>query len=116
VEIVFFFRAVKSRTFFEEMKGRGVRVIRPDDLRAVTPTPDARTTSSSSTPWPPATRILPTRAHGEEASRLLRAAPPGRGFGNTEDNVLTSVAGRLARLEHRLSPEDAGRIAKRAAD
>ncbi len=27
LEIVFFMRAVKSRTFFEQMKGRGVRVI-----------------------------------------------------------------------------------------
>ena len=37
VEIVVFMRAVKSRTFFEQMKGRGVRVIKPDDLKAVTP-------------------------------------------------------------------------------
>jgi type I restriction enzyme R subunit len=37
VEIVVFMRAVKSRAFFEQMKGRGVRVIKPDDLKAVTP-------------------------------------------------------------------------------
>ncbi|HVA23575.1 MAG TPA: DEAD/DEAH box helicase family protein, partial [Chloroflexota bacterium] len=36
IEIVMFMRAVKSRTFFEQMKGRGVRVINPTDLRAVT--------------------------------------------------------------------------------
>ncbi|MHB8766992.1 MAG: type I restriction endonuclease subunit R, partial [Deferrisomatales bacterium] len=42
VEIVFFLRAVKSRTFFEQMKGRGVRVIRPDDLQAVTPDAPAK--------------------------------------------------------------------------
>jgi hypothetical protein len=35
VEIVFFMRAVKSRDFFEQMKGRGVRVIKPDDFKAV---------------------------------------------------------------------------------
>ena len=29
LEIVMFMRAVKSRTFFEQMKGRGVRVIKP---------------------------------------------------------------------------------------
>ena len=34
LEIVLFMRAVKSRTFFEQMKGRGVRVITPDDLQA----------------------------------------------------------------------------------
>ena len=40
VEIVVFMRAVKSRNFFEQMKGRGVRIIPPTDLQAVTP--DAR--------------------------------------------------------------------------
>ena len=33
LEIVMFMRAVKSRVLFEQMKGRGVRVIDPDDLR-----------------------------------------------------------------------------------
>lgn len=36
VEIVVFMRSVKSRSFFEQMKGRGVRVIKDDDLRGVT--------------------------------------------------------------------------------
>src|SRR5206468_4103970 len=36
LEIVMFMRAVKSRNFFEQMKGRGVRVILPNDLKAVT--------------------------------------------------------------------------------
>src|SRR5215469_9255550 len=36
VEIVMFMRAVKSRSFFEQMKGRGVRIIAPDDLQSVT--------------------------------------------------------------------------------
>lgn len=35
VEIVMFMRAVKSRLLFEQMKGRGVRTINPNDLRAV---------------------------------------------------------------------------------
>ena len=35
IEIVMFMRAVKSRVLFEQMKGRGVRIIDPNDLRAV---------------------------------------------------------------------------------
>ncbi len=42
LEIVMFMRAVKSRTFFEQMKGRGVRVISPDDLKGVTPDAKAK--------------------------------------------------------------------------
>ena len=37
VEIVVFMRSVKSRSFFEQMKGRGVRIVKDDDLRGVNP-------------------------------------------------------------------------------
>ena len=36
LEIVFFMRSVKSRNYFEQMKGRGVRVMRNDDFKTVT--------------------------------------------------------------------------------
>ncbi len=42
LEIVMFMRAVKSRGFFEQMKGRGVRVINTNDLQAVTPDAKAK--------------------------------------------------------------------------
>jgi type I restriction enzyme R subunit len=38
--------------------------------------------------------------------RLLQAVA----FGNTEDDVITSIAGRLARMEHRISVEDDAKI------
>jgi type I site-specific restriction endonuclease len=37
LECVVFMRSVKSRGLFEQMKGRGVRVIPDADLQAVTP-------------------------------------------------------------------------------
>lgn len=37
-----FKRVVKSRAFFEQMKGRGVFVIKPDDLQSVTPDAKAK--------------------------------------------------------------------------
>lgn len=40
VECLLFMRMVGSRSLFEQMKGRGVRRINPDELQAVTP--DAR--------------------------------------------------------------------------
>ncbi len=111
VEIVFFMRAVKSRSFFEQMKGRGVRVIKPDDLKAVTP--DAATkdhfvivdavgvceqdkTDARSMEKKP----------GVSFEKLLQAVS----LGNTEDEVLTTLAGRLARMEHRLTDTDAQQI------
>ena len=40
LECLLFMRDVKSRIYFEQMKGRGTRVINSDDFNAVTP--DAR--------------------------------------------------------------------------
>src|ERR1700732_5416410 len=42
IECVFFLRNVKSAGFFEQMKGRGVRIISPDKLKAVTPSAKAK--------------------------------------------------------------------------
>jgi type I restriction enzyme R subunit len=111
VEVVMFMRAVKSRAFFEQMKGRGVRVISPDDLQSVTP--DARAKDhfvivdavgvceqdkTDSRPM----EQKPTVSF----EKLMQAVA----FGNTEDDVLTSLAGRLARMEHRISAEDDAKI------
>jgi type I restriction enzyme R subunit len=38
-----FMRSVKSRVLFEQMKGRGVRVINPDELKSVMPDARAKT-------------------------------------------------------------------------
>jgi type I restriction enzyme R subunit len=111
VEVVLFMRAVKSRAFFEQMKGRGVRVISTDDLQSVTPDAKAKDhfvivdavgvchydkTDSRPMEQKPTVSL----------ERLMRAVA----LGNTEDDVLTSLAGRLARMEHRLTPEDDKRI------
>ncbi|MBU2753554.1 DEAD/DEAH box helicase family protein [Acidithiobacillus sp. CV18-2] len=111
VEVVFFLRAVKSRAFFEQMKGRGVRIISADDLQSVTP--DARAKDhfvivdavgvceqdkTDSRPM----EQKPTVSF----EKLLQAVA----FGNTEDEVLTSLAGRLARMEHRITAENDQRI------
>lgn len=111
VEIVMFMRAVKSRAFFEQMKGRGVRVCKPDDLKAVTP--DAETKDhfvivdavgvceQDMTDSKPMEK-KPTVSF----EKLLQAMS----LGNKEEDVLSSVAGRLARMAHRATEEDEQRI------
>ncbi|RJQ48513.1 MAG: DEAD/DEAH box helicase [Gammaproteobacteria bacterium] len=111
VEIVMFMRAVKSRSFFEQMKGRGVRVIKDDDLRAVTPDAKAKDhfviVDAVGVCEQDKTDARPMEKKPSVSfADLLKAVS----FGNTEDDVLTSVAGRLARMEHRLSPEDDRKI------
>ncbi len=111
VEVVMFMRAVKSRAFFEQMKGRGVRVIKPDDLQSVTPDAKAKdhfvivdavgVCEQDKTDSRPMEQ-KPTVSF----EKLMQAVA----FGNTEDDVLTSLAGRLARMEHRISADDDKKI------
>jgi type I restriction enzyme R subunit len=89
------------------MKGRGVRVIKPDDLQSVTPDATAKdhfvivdavgVCEQDKTDSRPMEQ-KPTVSF----EKLMQAVA----FGNIEDDVLTSLAGRLARMEHRLTPED----------
>jgi type I restriction enzyme R subunit len=104
LEIVMFMRSVRSRNFFEQMKGRGVRTIKPTDFEAVTPDAKAKdhfvivdcvgVTEEDLSDTYPLDRQPTVPFH-----KLLNAV----GLGSTDDEVLSSLAGRLARMEQRLS-------------
>ncbi|MDH5348472.1 MAG: DEAD/DEAH box helicase family protein, partial [Nitrospira sp.] len=113
VEIVVFMRAVKSRTFFEQMKGRGVRVIKPDDLKAVTPDATSKDhfviVDTVGICEQDKTDARPMEKKPSVAfEKLLQAVA----LGNTEEDVLTSIAVRLARMEHRITKADEQAISK----
>ena len=86
--------AVKSRTYFEQMKGRGVRVINPTDFQAVTPDATAKTrfvivdavgvTETDLADTQPLER-KPTR-------RARQAAPAQLAFGSRDPDVVSTVA------------------------
>ena len=107
VEVVFFMRNVRSRNFFEQMKGRGVRTISPTDFNAVTP--DA----------PGKDRFVIVDAVGVTEGELSESYSLDRhpsvpfdklmdmvAMGDREPDTLSSLASRLARLDRRLSPQD----------
>jgi type I restriction enzyme, R subunit len=107
LECVFFMRTVKSRNFFEQMKGRGVRVIDPTDLRAVTPDALAKD------------RFVIVDAVGATETELSDTVPLERKPGVSLDKLLTQVtmgvrteetvstlASRLARLNTQLTASD----------
>lgn len=112
LEIVMFMRAVKSRNFFEQMKGRGVRVIDSNDLKAVTPDAVAKDhfviidcvgvcEKELSDTYPlERKRTVPFE-------KLLQAVA----FGSTDKDILSSLAGRLARLDVRLQDRDRKELA-----
>ena len=108
IEIVFFMRGVRSRTFFEQMKGRGVRVINDTDLRAVTPDARAKThfvivDAVGISPRGPDRYRQPLEKKPRVSfEKLLEQVA----FGNRETDLLSSLASRLARLDRQLSSTD----------
>jgi type I restriction enzyme R subunit len=111
VEVLIFMRDVKSEGYYEQMKGRGVRTIPDADLRAVTP--DARTK----------TRFVLIDAVGVSETKKNASQPLERkksmsfdqlldqiAQGRRDEDALSSLAGRLAALDRKLSPEDRDRI------
>lgn len=113
LEIVLFLRSVNSRSYFEQMKGRGVRVINDNDLQSVTPDAKSKThfiivdavgicenDKTDSRPM--------ERKKTVSLEKLLQAVA----LGNTEDDVLSSIAGRLARLDKKLTPQDKVEVSK----
>ena len=107
IECVVFMRMVRSRNFFEQMKGRGVRVIDDHDLRAVTP--DAKVKDRfvivdavGVTDAGLHDTVPLERQKGVSFDRLLNQV----GLGSTDEAVVSSVASRLARLNRRITAED----------
>jgi len=113
LEIVFFLRMIRSRSFFEQMKGRGVRVINANDLRSVTP--DAKEKDhfvlidavgvceqdkTDSRPM--------EKKRSFSLEQLLQAVA----LGNTETEVISSIAARFARMEKKIGPEEKAEVQK----
>ena len=112
VEIVVFMRSVKSRSFFEQMKGRGVRVCNPTDLAAVNPGEHIKkdhfvivdcvgVCERDKTD----SRPMDTKK-SVPLDKLLQAVS----LGNVEDEVLSSIAARLARLDKDASDADRAKV------
>ena len=113
VEIVMFMRSVKSKTFFEQMKGRGVRIMDKDELRAVTPDAPAKThfvivdcvgvTEGDLADTQP----LERKRHASFKELLEHVA-----MGGTNPEILSSLASRLSRLDKECGPNERGSVAE----
>jgi type I restriction enzyme R subunit len=105
VEIVMFMRSVKSRSFFEQMKGRGVRVIKDDDLRSVNPGEHVHKDHFVIVDCVGVCERDKTdsRPLDQKKSVPLDKLLQTISLGSIEPEVLSSVAVRLARLDAQLS-------------
>jgi len=107
VEIVMFMRSVQSRVLFEQMKGRGVRVINQDELRAVTRDAKAKTHFLIVDCVGVTEKTLSdTKPLDKNPSLSLKALLDHVAAGGTKDDYLSSLASRLARIDKQCGPDD----------
>ena len=115
LECLLFMRNVNSAGYFEQMKGRGVRVIDRDDLQGVTPDAKDKThfvivdavgvCERDKTVSPPL-----ERKPSVSTKKLLQMAA----MGMVHADLVSSLASRLVRLARQVDETQAARIAKEA--
>jgi type I restriction enzyme R subunit len=109
LEVLLFMRDVKSRTYYEQMKGRGTRTCSLEELKA-TGTPAAKYTKD---------HFVIIDAIGVEKSQKTDSRPlekkPGMSLkevlegihmGHRDEDMLTTLANRLMRLEKQITDKE----------
>lgn len=117
LEVLLFMRDVKSRTYYEQMKGRGTRTCSLEELKA-TGTPAAKYTKD---------HFVIIDAIGVEKSQKTDSRPlekkPGMSLkevlegihmGHREEDMLTTLANRLMRLEKQITEKEKLAFAEKA--
>ena len=112
LECLVFMRDVKSQNYFEQMKGRGTRVINTHDLQTVTP--DAKVKDHfvivdavGVCEHAKTDTYSLNRTKGISFERLMQNA----GQGNADEDELKSLAYRLSRLDAKIDEDDKKMIA-----
>jgi type I restriction enzyme, R subunit len=117
LEVLLFMRDVKSRSYYEQMKGRGTRTCSVEELRAKG-TPTAKFSKD---------HFVIIDAIGVEQSQKTDSRPlekaPGVSLkdvltsiamGNTSEDMLTTLANRLIRLDRQLKDKDKSAFSEQA--
>jgi len=117
LEVLVFMRDVKSRSYYEQMKGRGTRTCSLEELR-ITGTPSAKYTKD---------HFVIIDAIGVESSQKTDSRPleknPGMSIkdllenvsrGNTQEEILSSLANRLIRLDKQLNEREKAAFVEQA--
>jgi type I restriction enzyme R subunit len=107
LEVLLFMRPVRSRLLFDQMLGRGTRVISATDLQAVTP--DTR--NKTHFVVVDAVGVVESEKVDTKTMERRRTVPFHKllenvALGACDEDTLTSLAGRLARLRRQMTPKD----------
>ncbi len=116
IECLLFMRDVRSRNYFEQMKGRGTRTFEHDDLRKVSPSATSGKTHYVIVDAVGVTRSLKTASQPliTKPAAPLKDLAMGVMMGACDEDTVSSLAGRLARLNQQLDQTDKDRIKEQA--
>ncbi|MDI6815888.1 MAG: type I restriction-modification enzyme R subunit C-terminal domain-containing protein [Actinomycetota bacterium] len=116
LECLLFMRDVKSRNYFEQMKGRGTRTLDVDDLRKVTPSAVSAKTHYVIIDAIGVTKSLKTASQPliTKPGIPLKDLAMSVMMGASDADTVSSLAGRLARLNKQLNTDEQRRISEAA--
>ena len=108
IECLIFMRDVRSKNYFEQMKGRGTRTLGKDDLQKVSPSAtenidhfvivDAVGVTKS--------KKTDTRPLERKPSVSMKELMLGVAMGSKDEDTLTSLANRVIRLNSKMTPKE----------
>ena len=116
LECLLFMRDVRSRNYFEQMKGRGTRILEQDDLKKVSPSAVSGKTHYVVVDAVGVTKSLKTASQPliTKPSVPLKDLAMCVMMGAHDEDTVGSLAGRLARLSQQLDPSEHVRIREKA--
>ena len=117
LECLLFMRDVRSRNYFEQMKGRGTRTLDHDDLKKVSPSVACGKTHYVIVDAVGVTKSLKTASQPliTKPSVPLKDLAMGVMMGARDEDTVSSLAGRLARLNRQLDHQEQERIREKAS-
>lgn len=116
LECLLFMRDVKSKNYFEQMKGRGTRTLDKDNLKKVTPSAKTAKTHYVIVDAIGVTKSVKTASQPliTKPSVPLKDLAMGVMMGASDSDTVSSLAGRLARLDKQLDDKERARIAEKS--
>lgn len=114
LEVLLFMRDVRSRGYYEQMKGRGVRSLDADGLQRVSNSADGAKTRFVLIDAVGVERSLKTESRPLEKKPgvPLKDLLQGVAMGHRDEDTVLSLANRLVRLARQLDPRAQARIEK----
>ena len=108
LECLLFMRDVKSKNYFEQMKGRGTRTLDYDDLKQVTPSVHTAKTHFVIIDAIGVTKSLKTDSRPLERKKSVPLKDLMRGvmLGARDEDTYLSLASRLARLDKQMDEKE----------